>query len=297
MKPSAPIAVAFREVRHFKPDDCLHCEAIEVRGALHDWTIPAHRHEGLHQFQWLRSGSSEVVLAGQPRHAAAPAAFLVPPGCVHAFEYAPDSTGLQVTVPTVMLQRAFADAPALAARLVQPQVMTHEMIGQDGASLAAHFEAIAAEFDRSEPGRIEALQAHAVLLATWFLRRPGAAAPEERSQALRDTLVQRFRALLELHLRRQHGLPFYAESLNVTPDHLSRACRSVTGQSALDLLHERLMVEARRLLAYTGAAVGEVAHELGFADAAYFSRFFSRRSGQSPVAYRAALQRGEGVRP
>src|SRR5207344_1382857 len=81
MTSSAPIAVAFREVRHFQPDDCLHCEAIELRGALHDWTIPAHRREGLHQFQWLRSGTARIDLDGGSTQVVAPAAFLLPPGC------------------------------------------------------------------------------------------------------------------------------------------------------------------------------------------------------------------------
>ena len=112
--------------------------------------------------------------------------------------------------------------------------------------------------------------------------------------ALRDTLVQRFRALLEIHLRQHQPLGFYADALHVTPDHLSRACRSVTGLSALELMHDRMALEARRLLAYTNAQVGEVAAELGFTDPAYFSRFFARRAGGSPQAYRAALQQRDG---
>lgn len=304
MKSSAPIAVAFREVRHFQPDDCLHCEAIEVRGALHDWTIPAHRHEGLHQFQWLSSGSARFDLPSSSTQVNAPAAFLLPPGCVHAFVYAPNSAGLQVTVPSALLARAFAGAPALAERLALPQTITFEVSGEGqdaGTELAgegaALFQRLANEFARSEPGRSEALQAHAVLLATWFLRHGAGSGPDEGRQALRDTLVQRYRALLALHLRQEHGLGYYAQLLNVTPDHLSRACRTVAGLSALDLLHERLVAEARRLLAYTDAAVGDVAAELGFADAAYFSRFFARRAGQSPQAYRAALQQGQAVPP
>lgn len=298
MTSSAPIAVAFREVRHFQPDDCLHCEAIELRGALHDWTIPAHRHEGLHQFQWLRSGAARFDLNSGSTQLEAPAAFLLPPGCVHAFAYTPGSTGLQVTVPSALLARAFAGAPALAARLALPQSITLDLRDSAPADEAASlFAQLDREFKRSEPGRSEALQAHAVLLATWFLRHGAGHSPDEGRQALRDTLVQRYRALLALHLRQQHALGHYARLLNVTPDHLSRACRAVAGLSALDLLHERLVAEARQLLAHTDAAVGDVAHELGFGDAAYFSRFFTRRTGQSPQAYRAALQQGQGVPP
>jgi len=144
---------------------------------------------------------------------------------------------------------------------------------------------------------MEALQAHAVLLTTWFLRHAVAEGADEARRALRDTLVQRFRAALELHLRRHQPLGFYAEALNVTPDHLSRACRAVTGQSALALLQDRLLLEARRLLGYTDATVADVARELGFDDPAYFSRFFARRAGMSPLAYRGALQSGKAIHP
>lgn len=297
MKPANPIAVAFREVRHFKPDDCLHCEAIEVRGRLHDWTIPAHRHEGLHQFQLLERGSAEVTFDGLAERVEAPAALMVPPGCVHAFVYAPDCAGLQVTVPSAMLHQAFAGAPALAARLATARLLHGDAMRAPADRARALFAALQHEFEQAAPGRIEALQAHALLLATWFLRQSVRDAPEEARRALRDTLVQRYRALLELHLRRHRPLGFYADALKVTPDHLSRTCRAVTGQSALDLLHERMLLEARRLLACTDAAVNDVAQELGYADPAYFSRFFARRGGLSPLAYRSALQRGEAIQP
>lgn len=297
MKPAAPIAVAFREVRHFKPDDCLHCEPVAVRGALHDWTIPAHRHEGLHQFQWLERGAAQVTLDHVPRRVEAPAVLLVAPGSVHALAYERGTVGRQVTVPSAMLQRLFAGAPALAGRLAVSRVIERGAFEGEAVQAQALFDGLAAEFERAEPGRTEALQAHVVLLVTWLLRHAEGTPPEAARTALRDTLVQRFRALVELHLRRQQRLGFYAGALKVTPDHLSRACRAVTGQSALDLLHERLLHEARRLLAYTDAPVADVARELGFADPAYFSRFFARRAGASPVAYRAALHDGTAARP
>ena len=297
MKPAAPIAVAFREVRHFKPEDCLHYEAIAVRGQLHDWTIPAHRHEGLHQFQLLTRGRTFATLDHVPHQVEAPAAFMLPPGCVHAFAYDPSCTGHQVTVPTAMLQQAFAAVPALVERLASSLVL-HGKALQDAVPAAeALFDGLAAEFEHTGDGRIEALQAHAVLLATWFLRRDAHESPHAVREALRDTLAQRYRVLLEAHLRKHHSVAFYARLLKVTPDHLSRACRAVTGQSALDLLHDRLLLEARRLLAYTDAAIAGIARELGFTDPAYFSRFFARRGGQPPVAYRSALQSGKALQP
>jgi len=78
----------------------------------------------------------------------------------------------------------------------------------------------------------------------------------------------------------------------VTPDHLSRICRSVARQSALQMLHERLMLEARRLLAYTPMSVLEVAAAIGYEDPAYFSKFFTRATGHAPSQYRQLAARG-----
>lgn len=297
MKTALPVAVAFREVRHFRPDDCLHCEAIEVRGHLHDWTIPAHRHAGLHQFQLLRSGSAQVVLDQLPHRVIAPAVIVMAPGCVHSFDYEPGSSGLQVTLPSAMLARAFAGTPSLADGFGASRVIDRDALAGSEDDVGELFVRLAAEFERAAPGRTEALQAHVALLAVSLLRceheRQAAGAPA----ALRDTLVQRYRALLEIHLRQHRPLGFYADALHVTPDHLSRACRGVTGLSALELMHDRLVLEARRLLAYTNAQIGEIATELGFTDPAYFSRFFTRRAGGSPLAYRTALQAGTAAQP
>lgn len=297
MKPLSPLAVAFREVRHFAPDDCLHVESLAVRGEEYAWTIPAHRHEGLHQFMWLERGAASLRLDQVPHTLRGPAALMLAPGCVHAFDFAPGSRGLQVTAPSERLQRSLGASPALAARLRPSLLLQGEPFAAEAPAGGALFEALRGEFERSAPGRADALQAHLLLLATWFLRQAPGAAAEGARQALRDTLVQRYRSLLELHLRRQRRLDFYAGQLGVTPDHLSRACRAVTGLSALDLQHERLLLEARRLLAYTQATVAEAAHELGFDDPAYFSRFFARRAGLAPQAYRAALASGAAQAP
>jgi AraC-like DNA-binding protein len=96
--------------------------------------------------------------------------------------------------------------------------------------------------------------------------------------------------LIEQHFRRGLPLAFYAGKLGVTYSRLNAACRSVMGESALKLLHNRQMIEAQRNLLYTSMSVAEVAYAVGFDDPAYFSRFFSTRAGMPPRQYRDAEQ-------
>jgi AraC-like DNA-binding protein len=101
-------------------------------------------------------------------------------------------------------------------------------------------------------------------------------------------LVLRLRDLVERHFRETHAVAAYARRLKVTPGHLSWLTRRHLGQSAGAVLRARVVTEARRLLAFGDDDVAAVAATLGFADPAYFSRFFRRETGISPAAFRRA---------
>jgi AraC family transcriptional activator of pobA len=90
-----------------------------------------------------------------------------------------------------------------------------------------------------------------------------------------------------VHLREHRGLAFYAAALGCTERTLTRLARARLGASPLALINRRLALEAQRLLRYTNASVAQVAHELGFADPSYFSRFYLRQTGRRPQAERA----------
>jgi AraC family transcriptional activator of pobA len=298
MKVAAPLLmIPFREVRHDQPDDVLHYESINVRARLHEWTIPAHRHEGLHQFQILTRGGAQATLDGERLRLSAPLALMVAPGVVHGFTYDRHSAGHQITLPSDVALGLLRGSPVLQAVLGQTLLAQGPALAPAVAACEALFTRLGDEFESSHAGRTEALLAHATLVALWFARHGSSTQATERARAVRDTLLRRYRALIEQNFRRQAGVAFYAERLGVTSDHLSRVCRGTAGCSAQELLHERVLLEARRLLAYTQAQIADIAHELGFEDPAYFSRFFGKLAGQSPSAYRAAIERGLAVRP
>jgi len=71
---------------------------------------------------------------------------------------------------------------------------------------------------------------------------------------------------------------------------LNQLCRALSGQTALQVVHQRLLLEARRSLVYTRMSIGQLSDSLGFSDPTYFARWFKRLSGQTPNAYRRAVQ-------
>ena len=121
---------------------------------------------------------------------------------MHGFAYAP-SAGLQVSVPTKGIVQALADTPMLADGWPLALLTGLDSRPTPPSSTAVRCSS-AANSSAMRPGRVEALRAMALLLALWFVRHARRCA-EPRAPALRDTLVQRFRALAQAHCRAPPG--------------------------------------------------------------------------------------------
>uniref|UniRef100_UPI0030EBC12E helix-turn-helix domain-containing protein n=1 Tax=Pelagibius sp. 7325 TaxID=3131994 RepID=UPI0030EBC12E len=128
------------------------------------------------------------------------------------------------------------------------------------------------------------------LLAAWFARALAAqAAGDTAPPRAGAALLARFQVLVERDYRSPRALSDYAGTLGVTPTHLSRVARALTGSPASQLILERRLLEARRALAYTSMQVAEIAYMLGYSDPAYFARVFAQAAGESPSAFRARM--------
>lgn len=114
-----------------------------------------------------------------------------------------------------------------------------------------------------------------------------------RARMIGDTLsasqldvVRHFNLLVENHYRRLHRVSEYASLMHKSPTTLANLFAAHAERSPLRVIHERVAIEAKRLLIYTDKGVKQIASELGFADAATFSRFFKGAVGTNSVEFR-----------
>lgn len=110
-------------------------------------------------------------------------------------------------------------------------------------------------------------------------------------------LYRALRLAIERHHRAEHSVNGYARRLRATPRQLNRVAREFAGRSVGALIADRLALAAQRELYHGNASVKALSYALGFADPAYFTRFFRRHTGESPRAFRerAALRRPPGA--
>ncbi|MBO9152813.1 helix-turn-helix domain-containing protein [Chitinophaga sp. GCM10012297] len=99
-------------------------------------------------------------------------------------------------------------------------------------------------------------------------------------------IVRKYNMLVENHYKKEHRVSFYAEKLHRSPKTLANLFAIYNRKSPLMVIRERVLLESKRLLMYTDKSAKEIAYELGFEDAAYFSKFFKQNAGQSPSDFR-----------
>jgi AraC family transcriptional activator of pobA len=267
--------------------DCVHSERVSERSRLHDWTIRPHRHRGLHQFFWIAKGSVVVTSETSERALRAPALIMNAPMSVHGFKWEAESDGYVVTVPTVSLESNLPPQTGLLGRLDHSLFLQYSSDRASATSAESLFEAIDIEYRGRQEGRTQALLCQAGLLALFVIRAAGRR-HKSVSEPLHSGVAigRRFVELVESNYRKHRPLSFYASRLGVSVTHLGRISRGQFGISSQSIVHDRLILEAKRSLAYTSASVADIASDLGFRDAAYFSKFFAIQVGDTPSAFR-----------
>lgn len=100
------------------------------------------------------------------------------------------------------------------------------------------------------------------------------------------TLLKSFQKLIEKHYTEFRLPKEYADLLFVTPNHLNALCKSTTGMQAGELIRNRIVLEAKRLLVNQDMTITGISNELNFNDNSYFTKFFKKQVGITPEEFR-----------
>ncbi len=264
----------------------VHLERLDDRSRPSEWTIRPHSHSDLHQIFLLQTGGGNVIIEGARHRVLAPALVTIPATAVHGFDWKENSTGWVLTIAAVFYDHLVRDHADLAGLFGPSHLLALDVATQ--AQTADWAADLLRELGWSATGHRAAAEASVLRIAVLAARL--ADADRSRQVGIAKTpaaaLVALFRARVEERFRRREPITVHAAALASSASALRSACQRIAGRSPTQILDDRALLEAKRLLLYSPLSVSEIAYSLGFNDPAYFSRFFARQERSSPSVYR-----------
>ncbi|MET8102163.1 helix-turn-helix transcriptional regulator [Streptomyces sp. NPDC005236] len=206
----------------------------------------------------------------------------IPPAAVHRWDDIAGVAGHVVlfvpTAPVTHAIRELVASPDLAAHWSVPDA---DWPFVDAARNHLLLEASAPPGDLS-------MQLPEILLSALIAR----LRPPHGGARSAHPVFRLFRSNVEAHFRQHHDAGYYARALGYAPRTLSRAVQQATGRTAKAYIVDRIVLEAKRLLAHDRLTPAACADRLGFPDASNFSVFFRNATGMRPGAWQATVTVG-----
>ena len=284
---SIPVFKLYGESLGWPTPDLLHCETISKRSREHHWEIKPHRHADLGQLLFVHRGQAELEIEGQRTLLGESALQVLPPLSVHGFRFSEDIEGYVLTLAAPLV----AHLQAQLGQSVNALALAESYPARaDGSYLNGLFAALQQEYQGHEPAREMLMHALVSTIVVWVSRQAiQRRSANQRPQRARE-YFNGFVQLVEAHYREHVKVEDLAHKLGISVSHLNGTCRELAGQPALQIMHERQLLEAKRLLTYTWMTIYEISDSLGFSDPTNFTRMFRRRIGISPKAFRDRLK-------
>jgi AraC family transcriptional activator of pobA len=259
----------------------FHVETVMERRSVHFGHVSAHKHAQMGQITYWFKGSGTYRIEDRTWNFSAPTVSFVPSSVVHAFDVEEHSDAVVISISDDQLRTlaATVDLPLDAPCIVEgsPQDPSWVRLDHLSGMVVDEYLGTTSTSPRLLAGLIG-------VMLSQIARLGGGSDVTKASPAKR--LGASLRRAIDLHYREDWAVGHYVTLLATTPHLLDKAARETFGQSVKEMLMERRLLEAKRLLMFTIRPVEDIAREIGFDDPAYFSRFFRKRTGVSPAAWR-----------
>lgn len=143
------------------------------------------------------------------------------------------------------------------------------------------------EFSEKQEGYMDVIKANlGIFLIEYIRSRQNINKPLSESTNYSQERMEQLLELLETHISTHKQASHYADMLNLSLYQLNTITKSMLGKTCSDLINEHIILESKRYLLATSNQINQIAYELGYEDVSYFIRFFKKRTGHTPDAFR-----------
>ena len=262
---------------------------VEIFDASRHFSVTyPHRHD-FFEVLYLMKGSGYHVIDGNKYEIKPPCVFFMSPGQAHKLELSNDIEGyiFIFTADFYLLNRSnqnsLIEFPFFyTIHQDNPPLLLENK--SDIRFLEALFQQGIMEVQRTSGFIPEMLRSILdLILVTCASRYP---VNENLLKGKGQILVKRFFHLVEENNQKNLSLTDYAEMVGITSNHLTQTVKMLTGKTSSQIIKAKQLLEIKRLLVHTNLNVSEIASQMNFEDQSYFTKFFRRETGMTPLQYR-----------
>jgi AraC-like DNA-binding protein/mannose-6-phosphate isomerase-like protein (cupin superfamily) len=264
---------------------------VEVFDANRHFSVKyPHRHD-FFEVLYLSKGSGFHVIDGNKYEIQPPCVFFMSPGQAHKIEFSGDIEGyiFIFTAEFYLInqtnQNRLIEFPFFFTIKQENRPLLLES-KEDVIFLETLFRKGIAEIEKGNDYSIDLLRSvlDLILTSCAILYKSD---ENSLSKGRGHVVVKRFFQLVEENYQLNLPVNEYAEKLAITPNHLTQTVNQLTGKTSSQIIKSKQVLEIKRLLVHTNLSVTEIATRLNFPDQSYFTKFFKRETGVSPLQYRA----------
>jgi AraC-like DNA-binding protein len=272
-------------IEHFARTDDFYVNTLIPHLRDHHFVKVPHKHDFYLVVLFTR-GSGKHIIDFNTYSIKPGSIFMMSPGQTHHWELSPDIDGYVFFHTASFYDVGFTTEKIrnypFFASIHHPPVLSLKTAQQK--KMIALFEEMLIEYRGDEMLKYNKL--HCLLnLAYIELTRHYQPAKETDSEKYL-AIAQQLESLIDKHFRSVKFPYQYAEKMNLSEKHLNRVSKDCLNKTTSDLIADRIILEAKRLLVHSPDPVSEIAAELGFFNPSYFSRMFKKRTGLTPAEFR-----------
>jgi AraC family transcriptional regulator, transcriptional activator of pobA len=250
-----------------------------------------HRHT-FYEILYLTAGEGYHIIDFVPHKVEPPIFYFISPGQVHFWELTQVFDG-----HFVMFNEDFLVFPSSGMTTIE-EVSFFHTIGESpelyldevqSIKITDLFRLMNNEYKIKEANRTSVLRAYLHILIAQ-LQRLTAGNIKRKISAPQSSIVRKFKHLVTQNFLRNLSVQDYADMMRVSSSHLGNTLKSMTGYTPAQLIHNEMILEAKRMLIHTELTVSEIGYRLNFEDPSYFSRFFKREVGMNPLQFQTEIR-------
>jgi len=266
-------------------DADVHLESIKLTSESYNFEIDEHVHSNLIQIFQLEEGEGTCYSEGTAYNLQTPCMIIVPSGNLHGFDWHPNIKGAVWTITTSLFEKSQESNQQI---LLHFQEMRYFKITESQMSeLTSIKDQMTQELSLYETEKATMIKILLQLFMTKLYRYD----QDQNTQTVQNnnkalSYLNKFQKVINQQMDRSITINSYAQQLGITPIHLNRICQNTVGKTALQLVNEKHVNQAKKYLLGTTNTISEISYLLNFKDPSHFSKFFKRMSGKGPREFR-----------